>query len=150
MRQVINGMEYEIPTGADGSVNSDDIRRIAGIAHIIGVDVRVGRGEDHLVDVIAEVGVDPAFLHVVVRRHDRDRGRREVDVHLEDRPLDRASRLLAELRYEVVDEQGPDHRKTFTVEVMLSGEALGAGSGESKKAAEQQAAREALTKLKSN
>lgn len=52
--------------------------------------------------------------------------------------------------YEVVEEQGPDHHKTFTVEVQLSGHALGAGSGESKKAAEQQAAREALTKLTSN
>lgn len=52
--------------------------------------------------------------------------------------------------YEVVNEQGPDHHKTFTVEVQLGGETLGSGTGESKKAAEQQAARVALRKLKSN
>ena len=50
--------------------------------------------------------------------------------------------------YEVVNEQGPDHRKTFTVEVSLFGQSLGSGTGESKKAAEQKAAREALANLK--
>ncbi|MFH2055268.1 MAG: putative dsRNA-binding protein [bacterium] len=52
--------------------------------------------------------------------------------------------------YEVVAEQGPDHHKTFTIEVVLAGQSVGAGTGESKKAAEQQAAREALTRLKSS
>jgi ribonuclease-3 len=51
--------------------------------------------------------------------------------------------------YEVVNEQGPDHRKTFTVEASLSGRPVGSGTGESKKAAEQKAAREALAKFKS-
>ena len=37
-------------------------------------------------------------------------------------------------------EDGPDHDKTFTATVVISGEALGAGVGRNKKAAEQQAA----------
>lgn len=48
--------------------------------------------------------------------------------------------------YEVVDEQGPAHNKTFTSIVMVDGIVMGRGSGGSKKAAEQMAAREALSK----
>src|SRR6185369_2983335 len=49
--------------------------------------------------------------------------------------------------YRVSGEAGPDHRKTFTVEVIVGGEVLGAATGRAKKEAEQEAAREALTKL---
>jgi ribonuclease-3 len=48
--------------------------------------------------------------------------------------------------YEVSD-TGPDHDKLFTAQVMLDGEWLGRGAGRSKKAAEQQAAREAYGAL---
>jgi len=47
-------------------------------------------------------------------------------------------------RYVIREEQGPDHAKTFTVECRVSGEAVGVGSGSSKKAAQQEAARRAL------
>ena len=49
--------------------------------------------------------------------------------------------------YRVSGEAGPDHRKTFTVEVLVSGQVLGAASGKAKKEAEQEAARLALAKL---
>ena len=49
--------------------------------------------------------------------------------------------------YRVVDEQGPDHAKTFVVEVTVSGRAYGKGEGRSKKDAEQLAARVALEAL---
>ncbi|MCI6640303.1 MAG: ribonuclease III [Pygmaiobacter massiliensis] len=48
------------------------------------------------------------------------------------------------LRYVVTGEFGPDHNKRFTVEVHLNSNVLGKGTGHSKKAAEQQAARQAL------
>jgi ribonuclease-3 len=54
------------------------------------------------------------------------------------------SRQRASPRYRVVAEVGPDHEKTFEVEVDLRGEVLGRGSGRSKKDAEQAAARVAL------
>jgi ribonuclease-3 len=50
-------------------------------------------------------------------------------------------------RYRVVAEVGPDHAKTFEIEVELRGAVLGRGSGRSKKDAEQAAAREALETL---
>lgn len=48
--------------------------------------------------------------------------------------------------YEVTD-SGPDHDKQFAAQVMVDGEWLGAGEGRSKKAAEQEAAREAYALL---
>jgi len=48
--------------------------------------------------------------------------------------------------YEVVDEQGPAHNKTFTSIVLVDGIYMGKGVGGSKKSAEQMAAKEALSK----
>ena len=48
------------------------------------------------------------------------------------------------LSYELLDETGPDHKKTFSVEVRLNGKPLGTGTGHSKKEAEQAAAAVAL------
>ncbi len=49
--------------------------------------------------------------------------------------------------YEVIDESGPDHSKTFLVRVLVNGEEMGMGKGKSKKIAQQEAAQKALTKL---
>lgn len=49
------------------------------------------------------------------------------------------------VEYKLVDETGPDHSKTFVVEVFLNSNVIGKGTGKSKKEAEQMAAKEALT-----
>jgi ribonuclease-3 len=49
--------------------------------------------------------------------------------------------------YRVSGEAGPDHRKTFSVEVIVNGEVLGTANGRAKKEAEQEAARQALSRL---
>lgn len=51
------------------------------------------------------------------------------------------------LAYQLLDEQGPDHAKRFTMGVCLNGETLGVGEGRSKKEAEQMAAKTAIEKL---
>ena len=48
------------------------------------------------------------------------------------------------LHYKVESENGPDHDKKFVVAVYLNSNRMAAGEGRSKKAAEQQAAKEAL------
>ena len=48
--------------------------------------------------------------------------------------------------YEVISETGPAHNKTFVCQVKVDGIVLGKGEGNSKKQAEQRAAKEALTK----
>ncbi|MBE6851109.1 MAG: ribonuclease III [Ruminococcus sp.] len=48
------------------------------------------------------------------------------------------------VEYILINETGPDHSKTFTVEVCLNSNVIGRGTGKSKKDAEQMAAKEAL------
>ncbi len=48
------------------------------------------------------------------------------------------------VEYRLIAESGPDHSKTFVVEVCLNSNVIGMGMGKSKKEAEQMAAKEAL------
>ena len=51
------------------------------------------------------------------------------------------------LTYALVGQSGPDHDKSFDVEVSLNDQVVGSGSGSSKKRAEQMAARAAIERL---
>ena len=50
--------------------------------------------------------------------------------------------------YELVGESGPDHCKQFKVNVMVDGQVVGEGIGRTKKSAEQQAAYNAILKMR--
>jgi len=74
--------------------------------------------------------------------------------HALENPLDFKSALQEALArrgetvsYEVTDEHGPPHDRTFVVVALLDGKPIGTGAGRSKKHAEQQAASEALESL---
>jgi ribonuclease-3 len=60
---------------------------------------------------------------------------------------ERLARDGTRVRYEVTSESGPPHDRVFEVAASVDGEAVGRGSGRSKKAAEQAAAEEALERL---
>lgn len=124
----------------------------------LGEHLRLGHGEERsggrdrpaiLADAFEAViaalyldgGMDAAktfILPFVLRAHraDEDYKTRLQEV-VQQNPEER-------LRYVVTDESGPDHNKSFTVEVHLNSNVIGRGQGHSKKQAEQQAAREAL------
>ena len=51
------------------------------------------------------------------------------------------------IEYRLNSAEGPDHRKTFTGDVLINGEICGTGTGSSKKEAEELAARQALSAL---
>lgn len=53
-----------------------------------------------------------------------------------------------ELNYQLIREEGPDHDKRFVVEARIGEKSIGEGMGHTKKAAEQEAAYQALLKLK--
>ena len=53
-----------------------------------------------------------------------------------------------DIAYCMVEQSGPDHDKTFPSQVCLDGSPIGEGTGRSKKASEQMAAKNALEKLK--
>lgn len=59
------------------------------------------------------------------------------------------SDYTGDLTYEVVGEKGPDHDKRFIVEVRVGDKTIGKGQGRTKKAAEQEAAYNALMKKQS-
>ena len=52
------------------------------------------------------------------------------------------------IEYKTIGESGPDHKKVFTVELCVNGKIISTGEGNTKKSAEMNAAKEALTKLK--
>jgi ribonuclease-3 len=51
------------------------------------------------------------------------------------------------VKYEVLETEGPPHDRRFTSAALVDGKKLGVGSGASKKAAEQEAAKKTLAKL---
>jgi ribonuclease-3 len=70
-------------------------------------------------------------------------------------PIDPKSRLqeLSQSRfqspphYHLIQQDGPDHARSFTMEVRVNGKVYGVGSGRSKQDAEKEAAHEALGRL---
>ncbi|NCN45690.1 MAG: ribonuclease III [Candidatus Pacebacteria bacterium CG10_big_fil_rev_8_21_14_0_10_36_11] len=52
---------------------------------------------------------------------------------------------LSTPEYKVINEEGPDHEKTFTVEVIVANKVMGQGTGKSKQIAQQEAATQALS-----
>jgi ribonuclease-3 len=57
------------------------------------------------------------------------------------------ARRAQSVNYTVLEVEGPPHSRRFTCAAVVDGEQLGIGIGESKKAAEQEAAKETLTHL---
>lgn len=129
----------------------------------IGDYMRLGRGEAHtggatrpsiladmyeavLAAIYLDGGMEPAekfVLRFIIpeaesqrRRHFKDYKTTLQEI-IQQNPGER-------LEYVLVGASGPDHCKSFQVEVHLNSNVIGKGTGHSKKEAEQQAAREAL------
>jgi len=142
---------------------------LASVAKTLGVDrmLLIGRGEEHsggrekkalladgLEAVFGAYYLDSGFaeaqkfiLKLLVP---------EIEAVLEDRHRKDYKTLLQEFaqkryrtypRYVLADKQGPDHDRTFFMEVYLENRLLGSGTGKNKKEAEQQAAGEAYRVL---
>lgn len=130
----------------------------------LGESLRLGRGEERsggrtrpsiLSDaceaIMAAAYLDGGFEAAkgIVYRHILDRV--ETSTHSGDYKTILQEQVQREkkqvLAYRLIDETGPDHDKTFTIEVLRNGEPIGEGSGHSKKAAEQSAAHQAITRL---
>lgn len=54
------------------------------------------------------------------------------------------ARGITDIHYIMEKEEGPDHNKTFTVQLQVRGKTISHGIGKSKKSAEQEAARDAI------
>jgi len=128
----------------------------------LGEALRLGRGEEKgggrerpsiLADcfeaLLAAIYLDGGFepVRLLIKKHFASGS--EVIEH-ENTDYKTALQELAQekskqiLSYAVVGEGGPNHLKSFFVEVSLNGVCIGSGSGKSKKEAEQAAAKSAL------
>lgn len=148
-------------------VSEENLARVArGLD--LGWHLRLGRGEDRgggrekdslLADVYEAVlaaiymdGGSGAALEAVRRHFARQvarlrpggRTRQDFKTDLQE-ALQGVGLHIPE--YHVTGETGPDHRKRFTVQLAVSGQVVARGSGTTKKAAEQAAARQALRGL---
>ena len=143
-------------------VNEHNLARVARRLQL-GAYLLIGRGEeltggrtkssllaDTLEAVLAAVYLDSSLADVyhVVQRCFQD----ELETVLSTGPKDYKSELQEYTQekfgcvpsYVVVREYGPDHEKTFEVELVIRGRFQGLGAGKSKKEAEQDAARQVL------
>ncbi len=108
--------------------------------------IRADAFEAVLAAIYLDGGMEPA------RRHVMNFVLRELK-HTDDEVFKDYKTALQEIiqrnpeesvTYILIDESGPDHDKSFTVEVRLNSNVIGKGTGKNKKRAEQMAAKEAL------
>lgn len=129
----------------------------------IGEYLKLGKGEDKnggrdrdsiladafeavLAAIYLDGGIEPAKNHVM------NTVLRDLKHHEEDTFKDYKTTLQEIIQrnpeesvsYFLIDETGPDHNKSFTVEVRMNSNVIGTGSGKNKKQAEQMAAKQAL------
>src|SRR6202162_1451815 len=134
----------------------------------LGEHLRLGRGEEKtggrekqtlLADafeaVVAAVYLDGGLsaAREVLRHALFEQALEEAGEHMAESDRKSALQELLQSRgqvpaeYRVVGESGPDHQKTFKIEVWVNGSRLASAEGGTKKEAEQRAARKALTLL---
>ena len=135
----------------------------------LGRHLRLGKGEERgggrekdslladtyealLAAIAMDAGLDAALA--TIERHFRSQvaalkpGARTAQDHKTDLQEALQAVGLPVPEYRVTRESGPDHRKSFGVELAIAGKAVARGAGRSKKAAEQMAARRALREIK--
>jgi ribonuclease-3 len=94
-----------------------------------------------------EYGYEPTAAAVVDAFADEIEDALENPVDYKSALQERLARRGELVSYAVVDEQGPPHDRTFTVQATIDGVEIGSGIGRSKKDAEQEAAQAALESL---
>jgi ribonuclease-3 len=146
-------------------VNADVLARHAR-AHDLGQLLRLGKGEERsggrdkgsilaaaYEAVLGAIYLDAGYeaARVVVERDFAGDVAEHLRVGLRDyktRLQEITQRLFRETPiYTVVEESGPDHEKRFVTEIAIAGRTRGRGEGRTKKAAEQEAAMQALGRL---
>ncbi len=102
--------------------------------------------------VLAAVFLDGGLEHdrdiiqrfLLDRMEQVNRASRDHKTYLQELVQRKSGQVLS---YELIGESGPDHNKTFQMQVLLNGQPIGQGTGHSKKEAEQAAANAAIDRL---
>ena len=111
---------------------------------------------DTVIAEVVEAGIGACFLEVGLERVadavvEAFAGRVSyaLDEHVDHKTVlqEELARQGGSVTYALVETSGPDHDRRFTSVALVEGAELGRGSGGSKKASEQEAAREALEQI---
>ncbi len=140
-----------------------NLAEVAGILQL-GKVLRLGHGESHgggshrpsmLADAVEAVlaaayldggmEVPKGIIHrLILQKEIKSGGNGDYKTRFQELVQRNRDQVIS---YALVGETGPDHDKTFLVEVSLNGSVVGSGKGSSKKRAEQDAAHWAIEKL---
>ncbi len=126
-------------------VNASSLE-LAGRRLRLGEHLRLGRGEEKTGGREKQTLLADAFEAVVAAVY-LDAGLHAASDRKSALQEFLQGRGQAPAEYRLAGESGPDHQKTFEIEVWVNGECLARGTGSTKKEAEQQAARSALEQL---
>ncbi len=118
-----------------------------------------GRNRDSIISDVMEAVIGAMYLDGGIDRAREFIGRFVLEDLKKESLMQDSKTILQEMvqatgfdsfEYRMAGEKGPDHDKTFMAEAVLNGNVIGYGEGRTKKAAEQEAAREAIGWLKNN
>jgi ribonuclease-3 len=125
-----------------GAVDADELQRLAVNRNVLAALVEACLGALYL-----EHGFEAIRTPIVDAFQERIAYALEGHVDYKTELQEELARRGLAVAYSVVTVEGPPHDRHFTCAAAIEGETVGTGTGSSKKAAEQAAAREALEKL---
>ena len=125
-----------------GEVDADELRRLAVNRNVLAALVEACLGALYL-----EHGFETIREPIVDAFKERIDYALEGHVDFKTELQEELARRGLSVAYTVLSVDGPPHDRSFTCAASIEGEVVGTGSGESKKAAEQIAARQALEVL---
>jgi ribonuclease III len=126
-----------------GRTDSDELKLLTRNRNVIAALVEACLGALYLAH-----GFEPIRAAIVSAFADRIDYALEEHVDFKTELQEELARRGQAVSYSVLEVDGPPHDRTFKCSANIDGEEAGMGTGPSKKAAEQMAAREALEKLR--
>jgi ribonuclease III len=139
------GLGDRMAERASDAVPQDELERLSTNRNVLAALLEAALGA-----LFLEYGFERIEDAVVGAFADRIEYARTTYVDHKTELQETLARLGHSVTYTVLDVEGPPHDRTFTCAAVIDGEETGVGKGPSKKAAEQEAAREALAKLGSS
>jgi ribonuclease-3 len=124
------------------TVSSDELERLATNRNVLAALVEAALGALYL-----EHGFEPIRLAILEAFGERIDYALTTYVDYKTELQEELARRNNAVVYSVLEIEGPPHDRRFTCAAVIDGETAGVGFGASKKAAEQNAAREALESL---
>jgi ribonuclease III len=138
------GIGARLAARAPGEPPREEVERLAQTPSVVGAVLEAALGAlflEHGFAAIEGAIVDAFLLHIDQSVTERVDPKTELQELLFPRGH--------KIGYVEISAEGPSHDRRFTCAVLVDGEERGRGVGRTKKAAEQEAAREALTRLES-